>query len=111
MFTVYNWQVAWNPYPELETDLRSIGLVKVGAWPDENGWSDKYEFTDGCCMLDWKRENRALQMFVVFHTLIVRDGIDPQKAHREFLKIDEYRRRISVDIDGATGSDWISAKD
>ena len=33
-------------------------------------------------------------------TLVVRDGIDPQAAHREFLKIDEYRRRVSPDIDG-----------
>ena len=36
-----------------------------------------------------------------FHTLVVRDGIDPQAAHREFLKIDEYRRVISPDIEGA----------
>ncbi len=42
-----------------------------------------------------------MMMFIDFHTLIVRDGIDPQAAHREFLKIDEYRRRISPDIDGA----------
>jgi hypothetical protein len=31
----------------------------------------------------------------------VRDGIDPMAAHREFLKIGEYRRRISAEIEGA----------
>jgi hypothetical protein len=40
-------------------------------------------------------------MFIDFHTLVVGDGIDPLAAHAEFLKIDEYRRRISPDIDGA----------
>jgi hypothetical protein len=38
-----------------------------------------------------------LAMFVLFNTIIVRDGLDPQSVHREFLKIDEYRRCISPD--------------
>ena len=40
-------------------------------------------------------------MFIDFHTLVVGDGMDPQAVHRQFLKIDEYRRRISPDIKGA----------
>jgi hypothetical protein len=40
-------------------------------------------------------------MFIAFHTMVVRDGIDPQAAHDEFLKISEYRRRIAPDIEGA----------
>jgi hypothetical protein len=30
----------------------------------------------------------------IWATLVVRDGIDPQAAHQQFLKIDEYRRLV-----------------
>lgn len=40
-------------------------------------------------------------VFVDFHTLVVREGIAPEVAHGEFLKIDEYRELISPDIQGA----------
>lgn len=40
-------------------------------------------------------------VFINFHTIVVRDGVDPQVAHEAFLVIDEYRERISPDIPGA----------
>ena len=40
-------------------------------------------------------------LFIRFHTLVARDGISPEVAHREFLKIDEYRWVISRDTSGA----------
>jgi hypothetical protein len=46
-------------------------------------------------------------MFIDFHTLVVRDGIDPQAAHREFLKIDEYRKRIAPDTPGT--AEWLQS--
>ena len=96
-YTINNWMVAWTP--------REPDTVEVGPWPDETGWSDPpYRYTGGCCELvrhKWPEDRKVMMMFINFHTLIVRDGIDPQAAHREFLKIDEYRRRISPDIDGA----------
>ncbi len=99
-YTIDNWMVAWTPgEPE---------AVEVGPWPDRTGWSCRPRrrllFTTGCCELarhEWPEDRKVMMMFIDFHTLIVRDGIDPQAAHREFLKIDEYRRRISPDIDGA----------
>jgi hypothetical protein len=42
-----------------------------------------------------------MMLFIDFHTLTVRDGIDPKAAHEAFLAIDEYRQRISHDILGA----------
>ena len=97
-YTIDNWMVGWAPgEPE---------AVEVGPWPDRTGWSDPpgHRFTNGCCELarhKWPEDRKVMMMFINFHTLIVRDGIDPQAAHREFLKIDEYRRRISPDINGA----------
>jgi hypothetical protein len=40
-------------------------------------------------------------MMADWHAMVVRDGVDPQVAHREFLKIKEYRQLIAEDIDGA----------
>ncbi|MCK1282238.1 hypothetical protein IVB46_44190 [Bradyrhizobium sp. 61] len=108
-FSIDKWMVAWNPKhstPALDRlgKAKPDGAVEVGIWPDKTGWSDDYDSTVGCC--DTKRsgfslEGKVAQMFIDFHTLVVGDGIDPKAAHREFLKIDEYRRRISPDIDGA----------
>ncbi len=98
-YTINNWMIAWTPgEPE---------AVEIGPWPDRTGWSyhpGHRLFTTGCCELarhEWTEDRNVMMMFIDFHTLIVRDGIDPQAAHREFLKIDEYRRYISPDIDGA----------
>jgi hypothetical protein len=48
---------------------------------------------------NWKRAKGALQSvaYIVgsvldFHPMVVRDGLDPQVAHREFLKIDSGQR-------------------
>lgn len=43
----------------------------------------------------------AFHLMTEFHTIVVRDGVDPQEAHQAFLVIDEYRRRIAPDIPGA----------
>jgi hypothetical protein len=48
-----------------------------------------------------KATHQLLAMFILFNTVVVRDGIDPQAAHRAFLAIDEYRQRISPDMEGA----------
>jgi len=44
---------------------------------------------------------QLLAMFMLFNTLVVRDGINPLRAHEAFLAIDEYRRTISPDAPGA----------
>ena len=48
----------------------------------------------GACDLSFAEASdseRIIQMFVAFHAMVVRDGIDPQVAHTAFLEIDEYR--------------------
>lgn len=90
------WMVAWKPHHP--------GTIAVGPWPDSDGWSRPYRYTAGCCFSEYRdlpMIAQVAQLFTCFHTLVVRDGIDPQAAHGEFLKIGEYRRRISPDIAGA----------
>ncbi len=89
-YNIDNWMAAWN----------TGGPVKVGPWPDRTGWSDDYEMTTGCCRSRQDGDRIAL-MFIDFHSLVVGYEVDPAEAHREFLKIKEYRRSISPDFPGA----------
>jgi hypothetical protein len=45
--------------------------------------------------------DKLLAMFILFNTIVVRDGVDVAAAHQAFLKIDEYRQTISPDTKGA----------
>jgi hypothetical protein len=40
-------------------------------------------------------------MFVLFNTLVIRDGIKPEAAHAAFIEINEYRQTIAPDTPGA----------
>ena len=92
------WIVAWNPASADSSDhapaLPRAGQIKVGLnVPDR--WAMLYEFSSGSCDLSrckMTAEGKTLMMMIDFHKLVVRDGIDPQDAHQQFLKINEYRR-------------------
>ncbi|MBK9082570.1 MAG: hypothetical protein IPL88_11095 [Rhizobiales bacterium] len=95
---------AWNPV-DCHKNGAVPGQVQVGPYPDESGWSDQFQSSQGALNLD----DRALmgvdlkfRILADFHTMVVRDGVDPTAAHREFLRIDEYRELISPDIEGAS---------
>jgi hypothetical protein len=86
---------AWTP---------DTSEIAVGIWPDERGFSDRFLFTGGACYLEIHRMPKAAQiarLFIDFNTVVVRDGVPVEAAHREFLKIDEYRDYISPDTPGA----------
>jgi hypothetical protein len=46
--------------------------------------------------------NAVFSLFVLFNTVVVRDGIDPLSAHKAMLAIDEYRQTISPDTPSAS---------
>lgn len=98
--------IAWAPSWRTPTGRRTArpGSVKVVPWPDSEDLASEHPSTVGACLARLHKLNkhqRAAQLFIDFHTLVVRDGISPADAHREFLKIDEYRRLIAPDIVGA----------
>lgn len=92
--------IAWNP---TWWDGEESGKIEVGPWPDRSGWSDRYRMTIGACFserhkftpLEW-----ALMVFVDFNTLVAGGMIAPDAAHRAFLKIDEYRDHVSLELPG-----------
>ena len=58
----------------------------------------------GACDLSFveaSNSERIIQMFVAFHAMVVRDGLDPQVVHTAFLEIDEYR----AIVDGVGGAE------
>jgi hypothetical protein len=93
-YAIDEWQVAWNE----QAKASSAGsAVEVGK--SAGDWTDGYNNAQG--PEGRTLEEKVAHLFITFHTLVVRDRVDPLKAHREFLKIDEYRRRIDSEIEGA----------
>jgi hypothetical protein len=94
--------IAWNP----RTDQIRVGpLIRRdldGDWTRCPVW---YRMTSGAAYAALRKcENkykRDMMLFIEFNTIVVRDKIPIEAAHREFLKIDEYRLRMSPDIPGA----------
>ena len=97
--------IAWTAdLPHNSNDPMRRGKVAVGPWPDETGWSDRYDNTIGACLAERHRMTEwqlIAMVFIDFQTLVVGYGIDPKSAHDAFLAIDEYRRRIAPDLPGA----------
>jgi hypothetical protein len=101
----YNAVIIWTPSnvdsipPELRGKLAVRTLQSCRDWtknPHSKSCGAVIRQTRGL-----QGSESILQLFLDFHTLVVRDGIDPKAAYEAFLAIDEYRQRISHDIDGA----------
>ena len=94
--------IVWNP----GTDQIRVGpLINPMSTKD---WTDKplhYEMTGGAAYMDIRTSQDpiwlAMMLFITFHTIVVRDEVPVEAAHKAFLEIDEYRVRISRDIEGA----------
>jgi hypothetical protein len=99
-YAMDEWIVAWNPASVDSADhapaLPGAGQVEVGA-NVPGGWAVLYDCSSGSCYPNRRKmtaESKALMMMIDFHKVVVRDGIDPQAAHQQFLKIGEYRRLV-----------------
>ena len=75
------------------------GRRRLGSW---NAHRRASELALRKCTDEYKRD---MMLFIEFHTIVVRDKVPVEAAHRAFLAIDEYRDRISPDIEGATPGD------
>ncbi|WP_342106099.1 hypothetical protein [Methylobacterium sp. SI9] len=100
--------IAWTPTRWSELRPETAGQVVVLPAPDEAGLAKRYMMRAGAsssALAALSDEARIARLFIDFQTLVVRDGIDPQVAHRAFLAIDEYRFRIAPDTEGAEFED------
>lgn len=88
--------IAWNP--------RS-SEVRIGPWPDRTGWSRGLRMTGGACFQDVQEmdgETHRRYLLNLFHTLVIRDGVDPQAAHKALCGIAEFATSINLECAGAT---------
>ena len=100
--------IAWTPMRWAELKPDTAGQVVVLPLPDPGGEAKRYMVRAGASssgLLALPGDARIARLFIDFQTLVVRDGIDPQAAHRAFLAIDEYRYRIAPDTEGAEFED------
>ncbi|MGU3656192.1 hypothetical protein [Methylobacterium fujisawaense] len=95
--------VAW--VASIETSAPRSTSVVVGS---KSEVVDRFERRSGsarwigvCAGAASDPTSQAMMMFITFNTMVVRDRVDVDAVHREFLKIDEYRTRISRDTPGA----------
>jgi hypothetical protein len=94
--------IAWTPADD--TFWKTAGQVVVVPHPDFEDLSEGYRKTTGACFAAFHEasdDQRLAMILLDFHSMVVRDGIDPRAAHAALLVIDEYRRAISPDVEGA----------
>jgi hypothetical protein len=97
--------IAWTPARAPNT---RAGQVQIGRLvpKDQHEWTALYTHTGGAAnraVRQLSGSEAVARTFIEFHTLVMRDGIDPRTAHEAFLVIDEYAMHISPDISGARG--------
>lgn len=96
------WFTKYHPAPT------GVATVRV-EWRKSN-WERHYDerWMPAHSLGEWGQvetdtlEKKLLGMFILFNTIVVRDGGDPMETHKAFLKIDEYREAISPDAPGAS---------
>jgi hypothetical protein len=98
--------IAWTPNTSGWRERATAGQVKVGPLIDADNvdWTNPFSHTGGAAYIQRRKLRGAesvAKLFIDFHTLVVRDGIESQVAHEAFLMIDEYAESISPDIAGA----------
>lgn len=99
------WTGAWRDGDPrqgeiLVTDIRGVRRTTQGGRGPKDGFTSwmPFNFPMGEKIPPAQLIRR---MFIEFNMLVVREKLDPQTAHNEFLKIDEYRRWIAPDMPGA----------
>lgn len=95
--------IAWTPADATPDRRRGApGTLFIRSWPDPENESRPWIYWMPAAgnkrfLASELWQVRAMVM-MNFHLLTVRDGIDPQRAHEEFLKVKEYADFISPDV-------------
>ena len=100
--------IAWTPLRWAELKPETAGQVVVLPAPDTAGEAKRYMMRAGAsssALAALSEEARIARLFIDFQTLVVRDGIDPQAAHRAFVTIDENRLRNAPPTQGGEFED------
>ncbi len=96
--------ITWTPKIGILVGPKA-SMMKVARHKRHTHWIDAGRDYDVDYPDHSPYHNVTLSLFIAFNTLVVRDGIDPLEAHREFIKIRDYTAGISPDQSGATNED------
>jgi hypothetical protein len=100
-----SWQPSWMGASGVPVGISE--QVRVERRGQHGDRARRYRWSDGGCRADLQRMKRkaaTAYVILLFNTLVLRDGMNPAAVHRELLKIDEYRRGINLEVDGAAAS-------
>ena len=91
--------VVWTPRTDLcrvERHLSGSKRTKGDRWQKADRCYDSLSSSPPA-----NDDQKLMLLFILFNTLVMRDKVDVQAAHRAFLEIDEYRQYRSPDQQGA----------
>ena len=90
--------VVWTPKGVwTDSDVR----VKVVKWPPVNMLHRIHPMSYGACNTEFREASEVEQvarLFILFNTIVLRDGRDPFEVHHAFCEIDEYRENLSPEL-------------
>jgi hypothetical protein len=93
--------IGWSPGGDVD-------VVSLNEF-DRLEWFNKHPMKTGGFRSDLANvegEDAKLAALVAFHMLVVRDKVDPMKAHNAFMDINEYRDAIVADTLPADVPRW-----
>ncbi|MCJ2092952.1 hypothetical protein MKK67_10635 [Methylobacterium sp. J-072] len=96
--------IVWTPARWAGLKPETAGQIAVVPATDNASVSKHYVMRAGADpsgLATLSEEGRIARLFIDFQTIVTRDGIDPQAAHRAFLAIEEYRLHLAPDTEGA----------
>ncbi len=98
--------IAWTP---ANYESKTAGQIKVGELlrDGQADWTKPYAMTGGAAyaeVRDLKGADATARVFIDYHHIVVRDGLDPRVAHDAFITIDEFAEALAEDIPGARDS-------
>ena len=103
MLGINNWVVAWTPAGNL--DDPNAGKIRIGRFANNHAWSQGYALVEGVISGGRSRlKKQFCKMMLLFHTIVVRDGIDLSWPISNFSRLTSMRRRIIDDIPGSDQS-------
>jgi hypothetical protein len=104
---INEWIVVWTTRHD-----RSPGRIKIARLGDDIYWSKEFSMVDGCCWVGWHHLKPVDKVARLLFTMMncIADGVDVQDAHREFMRIKEYRNyhwrsRVMLTRDNAVNLD------
>lgn len=95
--------IAWTPNTQAYAAHPTAGQIRIGRLlqPDDPDFTRGLVRTGGAAFTvvrDAKGAEATARAFIDFHTVVVRDKVPVEAAHREFMKIEEYAAGVSPEL-------------